>query len=512
MFLLEFDKNINRLVITTDDPNVHNLLERKTTGYGYIPWKRCSGYSEKIEKIYDPGRNKIKGGYLRYYVGPGWTAYILGLFKDRISQADYDYIIQNTIIADSYRTTPFKELRDYQNEDVLFLLKYKRGLMTVNTGYGKTQTIATLANYAHEGLGKKVLLVCPSNKARDELVKRCKNVFGLDVSNSEKSFNGHLDCIITSGLSNSSRVKDPVRSSEFKRFLAEYDWVLADEVEYTINAGGEFLYDNCLGATRFYGFSGTADKTLAETISFSEGLSDVVMRNKDLIKYFGPSLIYRMPLGMEVSNVTIRTEALDNLYLDDEKLDSTGNLYLEIMNQIWTDPGICRVIQKTIDRYPMLFIPINNLNFIIDHWIQNYFIGRYRVLLISSRGYEYFDLEGNITNLTLDEVCDYAKNGMIDVIPGTASSYRALDIPRLENIFLIQGVRAGIVLQAIGRVARGKHMNIISISPTKSSKKIPIYTKGAAERDDMLNNYYQFCNITNIVLTEDMLDNDLGDE
>ena len=52
----------------------------------------------------------------------------------------------------------------------------------------KTQVIATLTNYAHEVLGKKVLLVCPTSKARDELVKRCKNVFGLEVSDCDKKF------------------------------------------------------------------------------------------------------------------------------------------------------------------------------------------------------------------------------------------------------------------------------------------------------------------------------------
>ena len=100
----------------------------------------------------------------------------------------------------------------------------------------KTQVIATLVNYAHEVLGKKVLLVCPSNKARDELVKRCKNVFGITVSTQDKDMNGEVDCIITSGLMNTKKVKDPILCEPFKKVLSEYEWVLVDEVEYTINA------------------------------------------------------------------------------------------------------------------------------------------------------------------------------------------------------------------------------------------------------------------------------------
>ncbi len=35
----------------------------------------------------------------------------------------------------------------------------------------KTETIATLINYAHNELGKKVLVITPGKKAKDEIVK-----------------------------------------------------------------------------------------------------------------------------------------------------------------------------------------------------------------------------------------------------------------------------------------------------------------------------------------------------
>lgn len=499
MITLNYDKALNRVVITTDDPTVHYLLETKKSEYKFIPWKRQWGYVDQTIKIYEPGKHNLGNGLYRYVCGLGWTAYLLGIFKEKITVDEYNAVLHQVLLADSYRTTPFQELRDYQNDDVLFLLKYKLGLMCVNTGYGKTQVIATLVNYAHTVLGKRVLLVCPSNKARDELVKRCKNVFGLEVSTKDKDMTGQVDCIITSGLMNTKKVKDPTLCEPFKAVLAEYDWVLVDEVEYTINAGGEFLYDACTGAERFYAFSGTADKEQAKVLSFAQGLSDAIVRNKDLIKYFGPSLIYRMPLNIDVDDIIVRTTALDKLRLDD--IDSNGNVYQQVMNAIWTDPSICNVIVKIVKKYPMLFIPINNLNCVIEHWLREYFIGRFRTLLISSKGYLYYDLDGSVTSLTLDEVCQYAREDKIDVIPGTSSSYRALDIPKLENIFLIQGVRAGIVLQSIGRVARGKHMNIISLEPY-GKRKIPVYSKGMTNRKEMFGEYYQYCNVTEQIIDE----------
>jgi hypothetical protein len=499
MVTIELDRTINKLVILTDDPTLHYFLESKQSEYKYIPWKKQWGYVEKTAKIYEPGKHTLGGGTFKYVVGKGWTGYLLGIFKEKLSAENYTRLVLDVLKADSYRTEEFPELRDYQNQDVLYLLQHRFGLMCVNTGYGKTQTIATLTHYAHDVLGKKVLLVCPSNKARDELVKRCKNVFGMEVSAKDKDLNGHLDCIITSGLMNTNKMKDDTLCSSFKEVLKEYDWVLADEVEYTINAAGNFLYDNCLGAERFYAFSGTADKEEAKMISFTNGLDESVIRNKDLIKYFGPSMIYRMPLNIDIDDIIVKTKALDNLIMPE--INPEGNIYQEVMNAIWTDNEVCKVITRVIDKYPMLFIPINSLNSIIDHWLQNYLIGKYRVLLISSRGYQYYRLDGVIESLTLDQVCEYAKAGMIDVIPGTASSYRALDIPKLENIFLIQGVKAGVVLQQIGRVARGKHMNIISLEPY-GRRKIPVYSKGVINRKEMFGDYYKFCHLTEFVMEE----------
>jgi hypothetical protein len=61
----------------------------------------------------------------------------------------------------------------------------------------KTQVIATLTDYAYS-MGESVLLVTPGKKAQDELVKRCKSAFGLDIPSKD----GRLDCMITSGLKN----------------------------------------------------------------------------------------------------------------------------------------------------------------------------------------------------------------------------------------------------------------------------------------------------------------------
>ncbi len=136
MVTIELDKTINKLVILTDDPTLHYFLESKQSEYRYLPWKKQWGYVEKTVKIYETGKHTLGNGLFKYVVGKGWTGYLLGIFKEKLSADNYTRLVLEVLKADSYRTEDFPELRDYQNQDVLYLLQHRFGLMCVNTGYG----------------------------------------------------------------------------------------------------------------------------------------------------------------------------------------------------------------------------------------------------------------------------------------------------------------------------------------------------------------------------------------
>lgn len=255
------------------------------------------------------------------------------------------------------------------------------------------------------------------------------------------------------------------------------------------------------GVKRMYGFSGTSDKNSAESITFDNGLSDVVLRNKDLIGFFGPNLVYRAPINKDIGDIQIKTSALDRIGFEADDFSEDGNVYIKVMNRIWTSPEVCKVIVKVAKRYPLLFIPINNLTSILTEWIDNWFRGVFRVLLICGEGYIYYDLAGNRTKLTLAEACDYVKSGKVDIVPATSSGYRALDLPSLSNILLVEGLKAGVVLQSIGRIARSQQMNIITLQPF-NNRKIPVYSKSDEARKDLYKTYYRHCKITEVVINE----------
>ena len=490
MVHLYVDKNIGKIVLETDDSSARYLLEVTKKETKYIPWKKQYGTLTTTTRIYDDNRVKPDAyGIWRFHIGLGFAAYLINVFKNYISLNDYNDVL-GAVISETYRDVPFPNLRDYQNEDALHLLRYKVGLFSCYTSYGKTELIATLANYFYS-IGKSVLLVAPQTKPKQELVKRCKERFGLDIPTAD----GRLDIVITAGLLNRKDIKDPSELKKIEAKWAQVDVLMADEAEYTINDSGMFLYDRIVHADHFYGFSGTADKEKGEMISFVNGLDDVVVRNKDLVKYFGPSLVYRMPLTLKIDNIRVKTNALNQVKFQPGDFGEGTNAYLNAITRIFTTPEVCQVIVKLGKRFPMMYLPMNNLEKVISEWVNNWFLGVFRILLICGEGYIYYDLQGNRTNLkTLDKACEYVRNGLVDIIPSTSAGFRALDLPGLETTFLAQGKAAGVVLQSVGRTARGQHMNLISLEP-QPKKKIPVYSKGMENRDEMIHNYYKYCEI-----------------
>lgn len=129
------DKTINRIKLQTDDPSLKFLLEVTYWDTRYLPWKKKYGPVQVRNKIYDEKRVTSVRGLYTFTLGIGWAAYLARTLTNYISQEDYNLLV-NLIMAPTYRDVPFPELRDYQNEDVLHLLKYKIGLYGVYTGYG----------------------------------------------------------------------------------------------------------------------------------------------------------------------------------------------------------------------------------------------------------------------------------------------------------------------------------------------------------------------------------------
>ena len=493
------------IILETDNPGVRYMLEYDKTEQVYNIWTKSWVTKTGKGKIYNKSKTDTKRKLYYFEIGVGFAAYLLKVFNSDISKDDYNDVC-SAIYQTNYRTIPFPELRDYQNQDVLHCLKYKFGLFSCYTGYGKTSVIAVLAKYFSVDLGKRVLLVTPQTKPRDELIKRIKNNYNIDVPTKIMSGQG-IQSMITNGLMNRSILKDKEEEKKLIADLESYDVVLVDEVEYCSNPGGHYIFSHTTNAQVRFGFSGTSDKNSAKLIGFSNGLNDpTVISNRDLIRFFGTSLVYRKPLDLTINSIVIKSKSMNksNLKLWEVPEDS-GNLYLDIMTKIFTNPEVSKTLVNIAYNYPLLFIPINNLQNIINQWIDIYFLGKFNILLVCGEGYLYFSEQDKTkVNLTLQEACDKIKEGCIDVIFSTSSGFRALDLPELKNILLIQGKIAGSVLQQIGRVARQKEFNIITLEP-EDGLPIPIHTKSQKIRKDMIKEYYSYCKINEFEIDEKSL-------
>lgn len=131
------DKSVGKIVIETDDPSAGYLLESVKRETKYIPWEKRWGTLTSTTRLYDGRKPKANAsGIYTFRLGLGFAAYVLSVFKRYVSVEDYNNVM-GAILSDTYRDVPFPNLRDYQNEDALHLLKYKVGLFSCFTSYGK---------------------------------------------------------------------------------------------------------------------------------------------------------------------------------------------------------------------------------------------------------------------------------------------------------------------------------------------------------------------------------------
>lgn len=124
------------IILETDNPGVKYMLEYETTEHKYSPWLK-KWIDQKVRgKIYNRKLTDKKTGHIFFEIGIGFAAYLLKVFGGDIPKEDYNDVC-SAVYQGTYRTHPFQELRDYQNQDVLHCLKYKFGLFSCYTGYGK---------------------------------------------------------------------------------------------------------------------------------------------------------------------------------------------------------------------------------------------------------------------------------------------------------------------------------------------------------------------------------------
>lgn len=129
------DKNTNKIIIKTDDPSIKYLLQVTREETKYLPWKKQWGTQKTTVRLYSR-KKKLPNGIEAFELGLGWAGLLVNMFKPYISLDQYNALLSDAIYSENHRDIPFRELREYQNQDILHVLKYKRGLLSCFTAYG----------------------------------------------------------------------------------------------------------------------------------------------------------------------------------------------------------------------------------------------------------------------------------------------------------------------------------------------------------------------------------------
>jgi hypothetical protein len=482
----------------------------------YIYSIRRYVYKEHDEYLYE---SEPSDGVFTFQTG--YASYVYNEFYNQLSDSDRNKLEYLIFPKDDIKVN-FNNLFDYQNEDLNQLLRVRRGIFQTYTGYGKSEVIASLANYIGNTLKQKVLIVTATRVSLEELKSRFRSRFNLEFDD------GYID---KSSNINIININGYLRSYSYDPSDTYWScpmWILADEVENCCTETSMEFFENIPNIIRMYGFSATADKQMAEPLlsripnefynsdevkglknlgrfeyrhklvslenQYKYNIRTALGRNKYLVGFFSNSAVFRKPSKFDIKIINIST-TISN----DSLSQPSSYQYDQIISSLFTDDKVCKLIESIAYKVGLIFIPMFRLQ-IIDYWLEHYFRKHdYITAVICGRGIELYDGGEFQDYITLDELKILVKLGSVNLILGTKSSYNSMDLPQLNRSLLLYSKAANIVIQAIGRTARPGKFEIYSITPYKY---IPIYTKDLNNRLNLIKKYYSDCNIVEVKKNE----------
>jgi hypothetical protein len=468
------DKNESMVVIPSKLFNP-NLFEYE---YGCMMYNY---YSCKVEwgtktfKMYATNRNKSI-----YKIRLGLATYYLNTHYHLLKGSDDEKVLLDIIINKSGWYTDPMHLRHDQNDALINLSKINRGIISVYTGWGKTEVTSVMVKNLLTNTTGNILVLGNKNTIIDELKNRLSKVIDYTP---EYFGDSRLNVISPVGFMASNYYKSGQSDDWFKSVKC----VIMDEVDCISNSASELLLKlDKLGCEYFYGMSATADKKRARRIPADTSL--LSMMNPDLnavVNTFSHSVVHCKPDNFNINLVKVNMGRLNCDFIHDV---DPNNIAYDITYNVVTSKKYLDFLYKVMNKGKP-FVPINYTT-IIDEWI-NHFKDK-RLITISSMGYNYY-VNGTLQDkFSLEDLKSVVKIGEFDAIFTTASGFSALDLPELTDVVLLAGTMANSIIQYIGRVSRSKEFTIWYAN---FDNKVPSYTNKLNNQLELVKEYYANCNI-----------------
>lgn len=379
---------------------------------------------------------------------------------------------------------------DNQMEILNDLMHRRFGLCHVFTGFGKTEMIAYMCKYYRDVLNWNVLITAPNAKVLEEIVLRVNSKLETEIGVNYPNDSG----ILAINAASVSKQSYNHRCKEYAEFLSSIKVVLSDEAEACLSPTHLEIYSLCKNRECMYGFSATPD-CYCGNLSYANGVTEAMYRSKKLLDNFGGSIVNLTPEGFDIEIISFKIRDWD---LRDQELlayrkkwidskfdwsiyESIGDLRNRIDNDLFLNPVLPPILSKISKSYPNTVITINRTQ-IIDYWISQ--LPDLKIFEISGRGYRVH-YQGEIRKISLDELKEYYL--MADLILGSKSLIRGIDLPELHTSVQLSGRKSGSTIQSIGRTARKRSMRVIIL---ETGKYVPGYSNQNKSRIALVKSQY----------------------
>jgi hypothetical protein len=396
-----------------------------------------------------------------------------------------EYLLK-LIYNDKNLLTNIDRLRPDQQEAIRELVKYKRGILSIYTGWGKTELAAVFIQNLLDNTEGNILVLGAKNMIIDELQNRFKS-FGFyqpTYFNDESRVN----VINPNGFCNS----DLFKSGTANTWLKNVKFVIMDEVDRISNSAMTLLdYVERYGCDYFYGMSATADKEKARQIPATNQLMSIMTYDLiNVVAKFSHSVVYKKPSNFIIDLIKTPMGKPDLSYLKD--IEDTNSAYEFVYGFTTSLPYMTYL--RFVMKHCKPFIPIFYTT-VIDKWLE-YFRDK-RIIVLSGSGYTYYENGEYVDDMNIEDLKFITSMGDFDAIFTTVTGFSAIDLPSMMDVVLLSGTQASSVIQYIGRVSRKREFRIWY---AEYSKTVPIYSNNLSEQLNLIRSYYDQCKLTQKIM------------
>lgn len=351
-------------------------------------------------------------------------------------------------------------LRDYQYEGISAALAYKKGIIQVHTGGGKTEMMIGVCRYLFDNTDMNILLCVPTTnllyQTYDRMLKRGINEEDISLLGDGNSIDSGRRILISTVQSAYRRLDS---YDSYRDWLSSVGCLMMDEAHHSKCRTWSTLIDR-ISPEYLLGFTAEPFHKDKEHI-----VSDLILRG-----LIGP-VLHRVTMDYLVAHgylskpyvVAVDTRYQGNIYnvIDWAIVNKSG-----IVNNKWRNELITEIASALVDENKKPLILVQQ----IAH-------GQSLASSISKLGYNVYMMTGG-RNISVfldgNNIDKYKDNdnlvikdfneGKIDVLIGTSALDEGVDIPSLSAVMLAGGGKGRLKnIQKIGRGLRPKSVDNTTI-------------------------------------------------